>query len=84
MASKRARKNAIVEVNPQKSLILGLSKNKLQKRQILELRLGVNKMKKFSNAMKELSIIVAVSVLVFDVTFIIVVLVLAIFFEEYL
>ena len=41
-------------------------------------------MKKFSNAMKELSIIVAVSVLVFDVIFIVVVLVLAIFFREYL
>ena len=44
----------------QKSQNLELSKNKLQKRQILEIRLEVNKMKEFLNAMKELSIDVIV------------------------
>ena len=48
-----------------------LNKNKRQKSQNLELRLGVNKMKEFSNAMKEVAI---------DVIFIVVVSVLVILF----
>ena len=50
-----------------------LNKNKLQKTQNLELRLGVNKMKEFSNAMKELAI---------DVIFIVIVSCLVVFYVE--